>query len=245
MLIELFDISPLKNFFDVIFNTANIVEMKLGTDKLSISLLNDSHVAFYNLEISKEFFGEYDVDNADSILIFVEDFYNILKSAGKDDVLYLESNESYLICRFEHDGNRRVFELPLADESYNSAVPPSIDYDGVFDVLLSDLKQPCNDLDKIVKTDRFKIVTQNQTMNVIAPAESMTQYNQIIRIDDDCQCNVIVNTSYIQELLKLSKISNTVTLHMGDNAPLSWNITSPDEFVKVSGLIAPIIEQED
>ena len=30
--------------------------------KLSISLLNNSHVAFYSLEISKEFFGDYEVD---------------------------------------------------------------------------------------------------------------------------------------------------------------------------------------
>lgn len=244
-MIEVFDITPLRNFFDVIYNTANIVEMKLDHEKLSISLLNNSHVAFYNLEISKEFFGEYTVTDGESVLIFVEDFYKILKSAGKNDLLYLESNENYLVCRFEHDGNRRIFELPLADDDYNSAVPPSIEYDGVFDVLLDDLKQPCDDLDKIVKTDNFKIVTNNQEMSVIAPKDSMTQYNQIISIDNDCSCEVTVNTSYIKELLKLSKISNVVTLHMGNDMPLSWNIESSNKFVKVSGLIAPIIEQED
>lgn len=245
MLLEVFDITPFKNFFDIIYNTADIVEMKLDSDKLSISLLNNSHVAFYSLEISKEFFGDYEVDVAESVLLYVEDFYKILKSAHKDDVLYLESNDSYLVCKFEHDGNRRVFELPLADDDYDSAVPPSIPYDGIFDVLLDDLKQPCADLDKIIKTDRFQIITQNQLMSVVAPKDSMTQYNQIINIDDECACNVIVNLSYIQEILKLSKINKVVTLKMGDGIPLSWHIESQDQLVKVSGLIAPIIEQED
>lgn len=245
MLLEIFDIAPFKNFFDVVYNTADIVEMKLDSSKLSISLLNKSHVAFYGLEIQKEFFGDYQVTDGESVLIFVEDFWKILKSANKDDVLHLESNDSYLICTFEHEGNRRVFELPLADDESNTVDPPSIPYDGVFDVLLDDLKQPCNDLDKIVKTDNFKIITNNRLMSVIAPKDSMTQYNQIIRIDDDCQCNVTVNLAYIQEILKLSKINKVVTLYMGDNVPLSWNIESPDKYVKVSGLIAPIIEQED
>lgn len=245
MLLEIFDIVPLKNFFDVIYDSASIIEMNLDSAKLSISLLNDSHVAFYNLEISREFFGDYEINDVESLLIFVEDFYKILKSAHKDDVLFLESNDDYLICRFEHDNNRRVFELPLADEDYATAQPPSIDYDGVFDVLLDDLKQPCYDLDKIIKTDRFKIVTQNQLMTVVAPAEALTQYNQIIAIDDECVANVMVNIQYIQQLLKLSKINKIVTLHLGDGVPLSWSIESPDGAVKVSGIIAPIIEQED
>lgn len=245
MLLEVYDITPLRNFFDVVYNTTDIVEMKLDASKLSISLLNKSHVAFYSLEIQKDFFGDYEVTDGESVLIFVEDFYKILKSAHKDDILYLESNDSYLVCKFEHDGSRRVFELPLADDESSSATPPSIDYDGIFDVSIDDLKQPCNDLDKIVKTDKFKIITNNQLMSVVAPADSMTQYNQIIRINDDCQCNVTVNTSYVQDILKLSKISKVVTLYMGDNLPLSWNIESPDKYVKVSGLIAPIIEQED
>lgn len=245
MLLEIFDITPLKNFFDVVYNTADIVEMKLDSSKLSISLLNKSHVAFYGLEIQKEFFGDYQVTDGESVLIFVEDFSKILKSSHKDDILFLESNDSYLVCKFEHDGNRRVFELPLADDESTTVAPPSIPYDGKFDVLIDDLKRPCFDLDKIVKTDNFKIITSNQVMNVVAPKDSMTQYNQMIQINDECECNVTVNIEYIKEILKLDRINDVVTLHMGDNVPLSWNIESPDKYVKVSGLIAPIIEQED
>ena len=246
MLLELSDITPLKNFFDVIYDsTLTSVELKLDQEKLSITLLNNSHVAFYNLEISKEFFIEYHIDNAESVLVFMDDFYNILKSASKDDMMTLESNDSNLICVFEKDNGRRVFELPLAEDYGDTPVPPSIDYDAEFDVLLDDLKQPSNDLDKIVKTDRFKMIVSDGVLNIVAPTDSMVNYNQIINVDTNNQGNVIVNISYIQELLKLSKIDKSVTLKMGNGLPLSWNIESYDKLVSVSGLIAPIIEEQD
>lgn len=245
MLLEIYDINPLRNFFDMIYDDTTIVEMKLDPTKLSISLLNNSHVAFYSLEISKEFFENYDVNDNESLLIFVEDFHKILKSAGKNDTLFLDSNDSYLICTFEHDNSRRVFELPLAEDSYNSPAPPSIEYEGVFDVPLDDLKQSVDDLDKIVKTDKFKIVTGNNIMTVLAPTDSMTQYNNMINIDGDYATNVTVSINYIKQLLKLSRISKVAVFSLGDNLPLTWNISSADELVKISGLIAPIIEQDE
>ena len=244
MKLEISDIEPIKNFFDVIYNDASEVELKLDHEKLTINLLNKGHVAFYNLEISKDFFIKYDTE-VESVLVFVEDFYKILKSANKDDILYLESNDSYLICKFENGYNSRIFELPLAEDYSDAPLPPSIDYAGTFDVDLNELKQSINDLDKIVKTYKFKIHTQENKMYVTAPPDSMTNYCQTLDIDSDEICDVIVDIKYMQELLKLNKINKTVTLNMGNGIPLSWTIMSNDELVKVSGLIAPIIEENN
>ena len=243
-MLEIFDIEILKNFFDVIYDSATIVEMKLDQEKLSIHLLNNGNIAFYNLEVSKDFFGDYTVDGVESLFIFVEDFYNILKSSKKGDTLFIESTEHNLVCRFESDNNRRVFELPLADESNQSPTPPSIDYNGSFTVLLTDLKQSVTDLDKIVKTNRFKIHTQENQLFVTAPSDAMTRYSQTINVDSDEICNVTIDLRYMQQILKLNKVNEVVTLDLGDGLPLSWNVSTPDELVKISGLIAPIIEEE-
>ena len=244
MMLEISDIEPIKNFFDVIYDSASEVEIKLDQEKLSINLLNNGHVAFYNLEISKDFFIEYEVNGAENILIFVEDFYKILKSSNKSEMLFLESNDNFLICKFEDNNNHRIFELPLAEDYDDAPTPPSIDYNGIFDVSLNELKQSVFDLDKIVKTHKFKIHTQENMMNITAPSDSMTKYSQTIRIDSEEICDVIVDVKYVSEILKLSKINNIVTLKMGNGLPLSWVIQSHDELVKVGGLIAPIIEEE-
>ena len=245
MLLEIYDIEPLKNFFDVIYDSASVVEMKLDSEKLLISLLNNSHIAFYNLEISKLFFGDYEIDGVENVLIFVEDFYKILKSANKNDTLYLETNDSYLICKFENETNHRIFELPLAEEYGESPMPPSIEYDGVFNVSLDDLKQAVNDLSKIVKTDRFKMILNDATLNITAPSDVMTNYSNEIDLDTSVNGYVTVNIDYISQILKLSKINKNVDLKVGDGIPLSWNMSSTDELVNISGLIAPIIEIDE
>ena len=247
MLLEILDIEPLKKFFDLIYDSANVVELKLDQEKMAISLLNNSHVAFYNLELARGFFGNYQIDGAESVLVFVEDFYKILKSSNKSDILTLQTDESNLSCIFEHDGNRRVFELPLAEDYGDSPIPPAIDYPTEFTIYLNDLKQPVEDLDKIVKTDKFKMVVDNDELIVVAPLDAMTKYNNSIRVetDNDKVVSSTYNIDYIGSLQKLSKISDEVLIKIGEQMPCSWIIESPDNLVKVSGLVAPIIENED
>lgn len=246
MKLKIYDISPLKNFFDLIFDSSSEVELKLDQDKLSISLLNDSHIAFYNIEFDEAFFDEYSIEeNGESVLIFVEDFYKILKSSNKDDVLTIETDDNSMKCIFEHDLNTRMFELPLSEDYRDTPQPPLIDYDGEFIVSLSDLKQPCADLDKIIKTDRFKMVVKDGEMDVLSPADVMTKYSQRIPIDTSIDATTTVNLGYIQDLQKLSKISNLVTLKIGDNIPLTWCMESYDGLVKVGGLVAPILEENE
>jgi len=247
LLLEIFDIEPLKRFFDLIYDSANMVELKLDQEKMSISLLNNSHVAFYNLILKKDFFGEYTVDGAEVVSVYVEDFYKILKSSHKSDTLVLKSDDAYLSCVFEHEGNRRVFELPLAEDFGGSPNPPSIDYPAEFEIRLVDLKQPVDDLDKIVKTDKFKMTLIQDELNVVAPTDAMTKYSNTILVETDNAdtSSSTFNIDYISSLQKLSKISENVLIKIGNQLPCTWIIVSPDDLVEISGLIAPIIEEEE
>ena len=246
MELVLYDIDPFKSFFDLIYDSTTNVELQMLPDKLKIQLLNKSHVCFYGAEFNREFFDTYKVDDVESVIVDVDDLYVILNSASKDDVLTMVSNENYLICTFEHDFNRRVFEIPMSDESYNSPVPPDVPYDNDgFFLSLNELKNPIYDLDKICKTDRFKMTTKDNTLFIISPVDSPTKYSQSIMIDSDLEATVTIDIKYVQELLKLSKINKEVEFWRGDDMPVTYKLTSPMEDVKITGLIAPFIEQED
>lgn len=245
MKLKISDINSWKNFFDLIFDSCSIVELKLDQDKCKMTVLNNGHVAYYDAEYSKEFFDVYDVDDVESVLVYVEDFYKILKSAHKNDELVLESDEDTLKITLEHDGNRRLFELPLGEDYGSVPVPPSLEYDTVFTVLLDDLKLPCNDLDKIIKTNKFTMETESDELSIVSPIDSLTKYKQTIDIDEVLSTRVVVDLSYIQEILKLSKIDKVVEFKMGGNKPLLWSITSPFGDIHLTGLIAPIIENEE
>ncbi|WP_458456493.1 hypothetical protein [Methanobrevibacter sp.] len=245
MLLEIYDINYWKNFFDLIHDSTTIVELKLDQDKCSMSLLNNTHTCFYTIEFMSDFFTEYYVDDAESVLIFVADFYNIIKTATTKDRLTLSTNDNALRIVLEHDENRRIFEIPLAEDFGDTPTPPSIPVKLSFDVILKDLKQPCRDLDKIIKTGRFKINVSDEVMEIVSPSDSMTKYNQRIIIDNTGAASTIVNLQYVNDLQKLNKISDTITFGVGDNVPLLWNMKSYDGFVEVHGMIAPIIEDNE
>lgn len=245
MLLEIDDIEVWKSFFDLIYDSANIVELKLDQNKCGMSLLNNSHICFYTVEYDKDFFTEYIVDGVESVLIFVADFYNIIKTASKTDTLEISTTDYNLKIVLEHDANRRVFEIPQAEDYGESPQPPTIPFSVEFEVFLKDLKQPCTDLDKIVKTDRFKMIASDDTLCVVNPKDSMTKYTQSITINNIGSASSTVNLSYVEDLQKLKKISDVVKFGMGNDVPLTWSVISPDELVKVNGLIAPILEDED
>lgn len=245
MLLEIYDIDCWKNFFDLIHDSASIIEMKLDQEKCSISLLNNSHVCFYTIEYDKEFFTEYDVDGAESIPIFVADFYNIIKTAKNGDRLELSSDDLNLKIVLEHDDNRRAFEIPLAEDYGVSPTPPNVPVDVEFEVYLKELKQPCTDLNKIIKTDRFKMNVSDEVLEIVSPDDAMTKYCQRIIIDNEGSASSIVNLGYVEDLTKLVKISDTVSFGLGNNIPLKWSMVSADDLVRVNGLIAPIIEDND
>ena len=245
MLLKISDIDSWKNFFDLIHDSTTVVELKLDQEKCGMSLLNNSHVCFYMVEYARDFFDEYQVDGAESVLLFTSDFYNIIKTAKKNDELEISNDDALLKIVLEHDANRRVFEIPLAEDYGDSPTPPSIPYNGEVSVSLKDLKQPCVDLDKIVGTDKFKMKLDDGLLSILSPNDTMTRYTQTIEVDTSLNEESIVNLNYILDLQKLSKIDDTVTFKVGTDMPLTWNVTSPDEFVKVSGLIAPILEEDD
>lgn len=244
MLLKICDVDSFKAFFDLIYDSTNIVELKLDQEACRMSLLNNSHVCFYECEYQSDFFVEYQVDNIESVLLFVADFYNIIKTAKSSDMIELSTNDYSLKIVIEHDSNRRVFNIPLAEDYDDTPTPPSLDYNGSFTVSVKDLKQPCVDLDKIIRTDRFKMITRQGELHIVSPNDSMTKYEQLIPIDADVTACSIVNLHYINDLQKLSKINNNVELFIGDNIPVSWQIVDCSGVITVKGLIAPIMEEE-
>ena len=89
------------------------------------------------------------------------------------------------------------------------------------------------------------MIASDDTLCVVSPKDSMTKYTQNIGINSIGSASTTVALKYIDELQKLKKIDEMVKFGMGDDVPLTWSVISVDEYVKVGGLIAPIIEDED
>lgn len=243
MKVELYDYTPLKLFIDLIHDESSSINLLFDAEGLKINLLNKPKTCFYNLFIDRNGFGDYDV-NTESYTIDSEDLFNVLKSASKNELLTLSSkeNSSLLVCKFGDVDTHRVFEFPLVDSVEDVPPVPSINYNGGFDLKLDDLKKSCDDLSRIIKTDDMRFQLADNILNIVSPTDFLMNYHNQIHIDSDLKAKTAISINYLMGLTKLGKLSEIIHLELGDNLPLSWSMSSVDENIKFSGLIAPILE---
>ena len=243
MLLEIDNFEQFKVFFDVVYDITDLVELQLFSDHMTCSILDKAHTRFMTVEYKKEFFSVYEVDDVESVTLFVEDMHKIIKSASKIDNVILETNENYLICKFESkNGNSRVFEFVLPAEYIDSPQPPSIPLPVSFKLQLNDLKQGLKDLG-IIGSSEIIFTFNNGLLSLTSGTEVSANYSSNIRVDVDAEpFSAKFSMEYINQLLKFDKINKTVEFKMGDDLPLLYTFEDDIMCVKVDGLIAPRLE---
>ncbi|MBP5421704.1 MAG: hypothetical protein J6Y78_04580 [Paludibacteraceae bacterium] len=246
MLLAIDNFEQFRVFFDVVYDVTDLIELQLFQERMVCSILDKSHSRFMSVEFRKDFFSLYEIDDVESVTLFAEDMYKIIKSARKIDNVILETNENYLICKFEsNNGNARVFEFVLPAEYIQSPSPPSLSLPSTFMVSLNDLKQGIKDL-KVVGTSEIQFNVQSDLLSLTAGTEVSTNYvyNIIVDVDVDEHISAKYTLEYIEQLMKFEKINKKVKLSIGNDYPLLYSFEDDIMGVNATGMIAPRIEVE-
>ena len=246
MLLAIDNFEQFRVFFDVVYDVTDLIELQLFQERMVCSILDKSHSRFMSVEFRKDFFSLYEIDDVESVTLFAEDMYKIIKSARKIDNVILETNENYLICKFEsNNGNARVFEFVLPAEYIQSPSPPSLSLPSTFMVSLNDLKQGIKDL-KVVGTSEIQFNVQSDLLSLTAGTEVSTNYvyNIIVDVDVDEHISAKYTLEYIEQLMKFEKINKKVKLSIGNDYPVLYSFEDDIMGVNATGMIAPRIEVE-
>ena len=245
MICSLNRIDEFISFFDLIHDTCDTLRLNFNNDGLNVNVLNKSHVCFYELNVKKEYFIDYNVEDIDEVIIDCAEYYNVLSKLKGYDTIVFNLEDGHLEILGLKEDNRIRFMISLIGADYSSPQPPKLEYNSWCEVQLSDLKNASDILEKVCKTDRFRIIYDETTgFQISSSNESMTGYNQTLMVNGDGQGEVIVNTSYLTELSKLKKINTIVKIRLGNTIPLSWSISNDFDDITANGLIAPIMEEE-
>lgn len=244
------DIVKFKTFFDVIYDVASdVIELQFQADKLVCSVLDRARTRFFHVEYGLDFFQNYAIERVDSISVFTEDMYNLLKLANKTDILILDFDESNMMCKLiSKTGNRRIFEFGLPSVFVSSPTLPIVDVPCILKVNTFDLKQSVKDI-QLIGTNIFQFVIDEESVTYMADTTTMidmassTKYAQSIEMDTgvDEQLSVRFNLDYISQMLKFDKIDSMVELRID---PRALFYKFENEGVVVNGMIAPRVEEE-
>lgn len=245
MLLEIDNFEQFSVFFDVVYDITDLIEFQMFRDHMVCSILDKAHTRFMSVEFKKEFFSVYEVDDAESITLFAEDLEKIIKTSNKTDTVLMQTNEDYLVCKFESNGNSRVFEFVLPPDYIESPHPPSISLPVNVDLTVVDLKQGIKDL-KVLGSDKIVFTAKDNLLNITAGVEITSNYTYSIMVDNDDEASYssMFSLEYIEQLLKFDKISKTGRFSMGENHPLLYSFEDDVMGVKVEGMIAPRLEAD-
>ena len=241
MIVGIDDIGMFKVFFDVVFEECDTVELKCNPTAMELSLLDKSHTCFYSIRYDSSFFDLYDVDDVEIVSLFIEDVVKILKTAGKNDYLTLFNDESRVVAKFEHDGNTRIFELVQPADFDESPNPPSVGTSCDARFSIDELTQSLKDFD-IFKSGSCHLYCEDGLLSFASKSDASMKYSHMIECEASGVGDAYYTTDYLKKLTKFKVIDKTIVFEFGDTLPLCWTVEN--QWVKVSGLIAPRIEED-
>ena len=248
MNIVISNIEQFKTFFDVIYDIASeSVELQLHPTRMVCAMLDKTRTRFYHVEYDAKFFDVYAVEDMDSVVVFIEDIHNLLKSCNKKDTLHLEINESYLIAKIESEnGNSRLFEFVLSSDFVDSPVPPHAEFPTVLEVGVGDLKQSIKDIG-LVGSDLYVFNIKDESLFITTDDTIATRYKcdiNCVDFEKASDGSSAFTLDYVGQMLKFEKISKNVVLKLGGDLPVFYTFEDELMGVRVNGMIAPRISEE-
>lgn len=241
------NIEQFKVFFDVVYDmSSEILELQLFPERLVCAILDRSRSRFFHVEYDIDFFENYDVTEFQSIVVYVDDLYKLLKSTNKTDVLMLEVNDPYLVAKIvSKNGNSRVFEFVLPSDFVDSPTPPHADFPSEFEVDVGGLKQSVKDIN-LIGSDLFTFVVNDDKLTAKTDESVVTNYASEMEINPFRKAEVSSSFTldYIAQMLKFEKINKTVKIKMGQDLPVFYTFEDDIMGVRVDGMIAPRISED-
>lgn len=242
MILGISNIEIFRVFFDVVMEYKDTVELFANEIGVKVSVLSNNHSCFYEVFYEKDFFDLYEVDGNEVVSLFIEDMYTILKSASKNETLTLSTDDNFVNLKFEKEGNSRVFELVQAQHFGDTPAMPSLELPCDFDVDVSVLERTFKDID-FIKTNGVRFVKKGDELVLGTDETAQTRYNHTIKVYGNGDAVAKYSVNYLNDLVKFKKVSSEISVEFGDDMPFVW--TSESDGVKIKGLIAPLLGEDE
>lgn len=248
------NIEQFKNFFDVIYeSSSDSLELRLFPDRMVCGVLDRSRTRFFHAEFKEDFFDVYTIDDLESVVINIDDINLLLNTCNKTDTLSLEINDPYMVAKISSEnGNSRVFEFVLPTDTVDTPSTPHLDLPFEFKCDISNIKQSVDDITKITNIagqDLFVFNIINKELNITTSDDTNTKYVNIIPVTFEKESDENVASQFtlefIKQMTKLNKISKEVTIKLGNDMPMFFTFEDALMSVKISGLVAPRISEEE
>jgi proliferating cell nuclear antigen len=220
--------------FQLLKNWSTNINIHFQDTKLYIQSMDKSHICLANIEISKEWFTEYQQDSNTKISVDSSHLAIILNYALKHEKIEIkfedENEPDKLYINFLNKETKgafdHFFEVPLIDFDEESLEIPAVEYDvefssnskkmsDLFSELLvfgSDLNIMCDE-----NTLEFNSEGDSGKLKVNIPIDDLHEFS----ISEGEKINVSYSLSHLSKMCTSTKLSNNISISISSEYPMA------------------------
>ncbi len=251
------DSKILKGIIDAVSAIIDETYFVADANGLNLSAMDESHICLMSMSLPKDLFdGGYECEEQVKMGINLEDMTKIMKRAGASDSIEFKHQKEAEKFQVQMKGQgTRTFSLRLVDID-EEKIPPTAELDVQFDAKVTldvgILEEAIKDAE--IYQDTLQVQINKEGVRFSAEGEVGDIEYQLTQ-DHLEDANIqkggrgVFSLSFLKNILKISAITDKVTLNIAENAPLKFEfeITNPSNQAKgkVMYFLAPRVEEEE
>jgi proliferating cell nuclear antigen len=222
---------------------------------LNLTAMDESHICLMHMVLPKDLFDGFECDEEAKMGINLEDLVKIMKRAGASDAIEFKHQSDSEKFQVQMKGRgTRTFSLRLVDID-EEKIPPTAELDVDFDARVTldvgILEEAIKDAE--IYQDTLEVKVTEEGLYFSAEGEVGDIQYQLDR-DHLEDANIkqdgrgVFSLAFLKNIMKISTISDKVTLHIANNAPLKFEFEiagNGDAKGKVTYFLAPRVEEDE
>lgn len=246
---ELSDTGLLKDSLQSVSNIITEGVFQVSEDGIELIAADPAMVAMVDFTMQTDAFDAYECEEPQKLGVNIEDLYSIVRRAGSDDrlVLGINEDESKLTLTMENNSTRN-FSLALLNLDEED-IPSTDDLEFTVTASLKTGSLSNAIGDAAVVGDAVSISADTDELVLTAEGDASNAATHIAKGSDgmvdleaDGEIRSMFSLDYLNKMIKAGKLSDSVTVRLGDDFPMRMEFQVPDK-VSLSFILAPRIEE--
>jgi len=237
----------LKDSISIISELVNEARFKITPQAIELIAMDPANVAMVVFKLLSSSFVEYNVDKDTEFAINLNNFKQILKRAGANDIITLELEANKLKITLKSN-TLRTFSLPIIELEDKEQKVPELSFPVEIKTKSEILTNAIEDVDIIA--DSVSFVAENGKINIMAEGD-LSDANIEIENGDDTKIKAELNAKikakysveYLKKIISGSKIAEDVVIYFNKDYPLKIDYATIDK-VMISFILAPRVEND-
>ncbi|MFO7966744.1 MAG: DNA polymerase sliding clamp [Archaeoglobaceae archaeon] len=215
-------------------------------EKLHARAVDPANVAMVILNVPKESFEAFNIEEEKTIGVDINRLYDILKSVKSDELIELKlTDDSSLNVKF----GSVEYSVALIDPSAIRKEPkvPNLDLASKIVMDAGDFKKSISTSDKISDRVIFRSDENGFYIEAEGDVDRITStYSEAELIEfNKAEAKSMYSIEYLKEFIKAVSSGDTLTLHLGNNYPVRLVFGLAGGKVEVEYILAPRIEEAE